>query len=55
MNAIKLAVEGLARVAGLAPTDVEVGGLPFREVLSVTQIHGGRADERDPRPRRVRR
>ena len=44
VNAIDLAVAGLARVAGLAPHDVEVGGLPFREVLSLTRIAGGRAD-----------
>jgi succinyl-diaminopimelate desuccinylase len=44
VNAIDRAVEGLARVAGLPPHDVEVGGLPFREVLSLTRISGGRAD-----------
>ena len=44
VNAIDLAVAGLARVAGLPPHDVEVGGLPFREVLSLTRIAGGRAD-----------
>ena len=44
VNAIDLAVEALARVAGLPPNDVEVGGLPFREVLSLTRIDGGRAD-----------
>ena len=43
-NAIDRAVAGLARVAGLPPDDVEVGGLPFREVLSLTRIAGGRAD-----------
>jgi succinyl-diaminopimelate desuccinylase len=44
VNAIDLAVAGLARVASLAPHDVDVGGLPFREVLSLTSISGGRAD-----------
>jgi succinyl-diaminopimelate desuccinylase len=44
INAIDLAVTGLARVTGLPPHDVEVGGLPFREVLSLTSIAGGRAD-----------
>ncbi|MFL5396326.1 MAG: M20/M25/M40 family metallo-hydrolase, partial [Myxococcales bacterium] len=44
VNAIDLAIAGLARVAGLAPHGVEVEGLPFREVLSITRISGGRAD-----------
>ena len=44
VNAIDLAVERLARVAGLPPHEVEVGGLAFREVLSLTGISGGRAD-----------
>ena len=44
VNAIDLAVEALGRVAGLPPHDVEVEGLPFREVLSLTRIAGGRAD-----------
>ena len=44
VNAIDLAVAGLARVSGLQPHDVEVEGLPFREVLSLTRIEGGRAD-----------
>jgi succinyl-diaminopimelate desuccinylase len=44
VNAIDLAVEGLARVAALPPHDVDVDGLPFREVLSLTRIEGGRAD-----------
>ena len=43
-NAIDRAVTGLASIAGLPPHDVEVGGLPFREVLSLTRISGGRAD-----------
>jgi succinyl-diaminopimelate desuccinylase len=43
-NAIDRAVASLSRVAGLPPTDVEVEGLPFREVLSLTRISGGRAD-----------
>src|SRR5213076_1639452 len=32
---------GLGPVLDLAPRDVDIGGLVFREVLSVTQIHGG--------------
>lgn len=44
VNAIDLAVEGLRRVAGLAAHDVDVDGLLFREVLSLTRIAGGRAD-----------
>ncbi len=44
VNAIDLAVEGLAGVAALPPHDVDVEGLPFREVLSLTRIEGGRAD-----------
>jgi succinyl-diaminopimelate desuccinylase len=44
VNAIDLAVEGLQRVAGLPPHDVDVDGLLFREVLSLTRIQGGRAD-----------
>jgi succinyl-diaminopimelate desuccinylase len=44
VNAIDLAVAGLGRVAGLAPHDVDVDGLLFREVLSLTRIAGGRAD-----------
>jgi succinyl-diaminopimelate desuccinylase len=41
VNAVKLALEGLRPVLDLEPRDVEIGGLVFREVLSVTQIHGG--------------
>jgi succinyl-diaminopimelate desuccinylase len=40
-NAIAVAVRGLAPVVALAPEDVEVDGLVFREVLTVTTIHGG--------------
>ena len=42
-NAIALAVEALAPVVRLAPEDVEIDGLVFREVLSVTGIEGGLA------------
>jgi len=38
VNAIALALEGLSGVLSLAPNDVWVEGLLFREVLSVTQI-----------------
>ena len=41
VNAVALAVDGLRGVVALEPVDVEVEGLVFREVLSVTQIHGG--------------
>ena len=41
VNAVELALEGLRRVFDLEPLDVDVDGLVFREVLSVTQIHGG--------------
>jgi succinyl-diaminopimelate desuccinylase len=40
-NAIMHAVKGLAPLARLEPHDVEIEGLLFREVLSVTQIEGG--------------
>ena len=40
-NAIMRAVEALAPLARLDPLDVEIEGLVFREVLSVTQIEGG--------------
>jgi succinyl-diaminopimelate desuccinylase len=43
-NAIDRAIEALARVAGLRAHDVEVEGLPFREVLTITRIAGGVAD-----------
>ena len=41
VNAVELALEGLRRVFDLEPLDIDVDGLIFREVLSVTQIHGG--------------
>jgi len=44
VNAISLAVEGLAPVVACAPVEVEVGGLTFVEVLSATRISGGVAD-----------
>jgi succinyl-diaminopimelate desuccinylase len=40
-NAIMRAVEALAPLGRLEPLDVEIEGLVFREVLSVTQIEGG--------------
>jgi succinyl-diaminopimelate desuccinylase len=40
-NAISLAIEGLAPLAHVEPNDVEIQGLVFREVLSITQIEGG--------------
>jgi succinyl-diaminopimelate desuccinylase len=44
VNAIDVAVEGLAPVVGVEPLEVEVGGLVFVEVLSATRIAGGIAD-----------
>ncbi len=40
-NAIDRAVSGLAGLVGIPPRDVELSGLVFREVLSVTQVHAG--------------
>jgi succinyl-diaminopimelate desuccinylase len=40
-NAIHDAIRSLADVAALEPLDVEVGGLLFREVVSVVRIDGG--------------
>ena len=41
VNAIGVAFDGLQPVLQLEPRDAVIGGLLFREVLSVTQIHGG--------------
>jgi succinyl-diaminopimelate desuccinylase len=41
VNAIGVAFAGLQDVLQLEPRDVVIDGLLFREVLSVTQIHGG--------------
>jgi succinyl-diaminopimelate desuccinylase len=43
-NAIEAALEGLAPLAAIEPRPVEIGGLTFTEVVSITQIHGGIAD-----------
>lgn len=43
-NAIERALEGLAPIAAHGPRDVESGGLTFREVLSVTRLEAGIAD-----------
>ena len=40
-NAITKALEGLRVFAEIAPRPVEVGGLTFTEVASITQIEGG--------------
>ena len=40
-NAIAKALEGLRAFAEIAPRPVEVGGLTFTEVASITQIQGG--------------
>jgi succinyl-diaminopimelate desuccinylase len=44
VNAIHEAVRGLRRVADAAPEEVVLDGLPFREVVSVTEIAGGIAN-----------
>jgi succinyl-diaminopimelate desuccinylase len=41
INAIKLAFEGLQQVLTAEPRDVEIDGLVFREVISVTQLNAG--------------
>ena len=43
-NAIERAIEGLAPILGRAPRDAVVGGLTFREVLTVTRFEAGTAD-----------
>ena len=40
-NAINKALEGLRPFAAIEPRPVEIGGLTFTEVVSVTQIEGG--------------
>jgi succinyl-diaminopimelate desuccinylase len=44
VNAIALAVDGLAPLVSCPPLEVEVGGLTFIEVLTPTRISGGVAD-----------
>jgi succinyl-diaminopimelate desuccinylase len=44
VNAIHEAVRALGRVADSEPHDVHIGGLTFREVVSVTEIAGGVAN-----------
>ena len=44
VNAISLAVRALAPIVALEPLEVENGGLTFREVVTVTRIEGGVAD-----------
>jgi succinyl-diaminopimelate desuccinylase len=43
-NAIGHAVEGLGLLVALEPRRADVGGLPFAEVLSVTRLESGIAD-----------
>jgi succinyl-diaminopimelate desuccinylase len=43
-NAIHAAIEGLAPIAALPRREVVISGLPFYEVVSVTRVHGGIAD-----------
>jgi succinyl-diaminopimelate desuccinylase len=40
-NAIKLALDGLQQVLETEPRDVDIDGLVFREVISVTQLNAG--------------
>ena len=40
-NAIEQALAGLQSYAAIEPRPVEIGGLTFTEVASITQIHGG--------------
>jgi succinyl-diaminopimelate desuccinylase len=42
-NAIRLALDGLRPVLESQPRDVELEGLTFREVISVTELHAGLA------------
>ena len=41
VNAIELALRGLAPVLASEPHDVEIDGLVFREVMTVTELHAG--------------
>jgi succinyl-diaminopimelate desuccinylase len=41
VNAIRLAFDGLRQVLEATPRDVEIEGLVFREVISVTQLQAG--------------
>jgi len=43
-NAIEKAIAGLAAVAALEPHETVVGGLPFREVVTITRLEAGIAD-----------
>lgn len=41
VNAIRLAFDGLQQVLAAEPRDVDIDGLVFREVISVTQLNAG--------------
>jgi len=41
VNAVAVAVDGLATIVHLPPREVEVAGLSFKEVVTVTGIEGG--------------
>jgi succinyl-diaminopimelate desuccinylase len=43
-NAIHAAIDGLSQVAALPRREVVISGLPFYEVVSVTRLQGGIAD-----------
>jgi succinyl-diaminopimelate desuccinylase len=47
-NAIHAAVAGLGPVASSVPNDVTIDGLTYREVVSVTTVHGGLAGNMVP-------
>ena len=50
-NAIHKAARGIAALAEHEPEEHDFDGLTFYEVVSVTKIEGGIADQRRPRPR----
>src|SRR5207244_12706906 len=54
-NAIHQAIRGLRPLVELEPNQVILGGLAFREVLSVTEIHGGVANNVIPEDRKSTR
>jgi succinyl-diaminopimelate desuccinylase len=43
-NAIERALEGLRPLAGIPPREAVIQGLPFYEVVTITQLHAGIAD-----------
>ena len=51
-NAIERAIAGLAPIAALERREAVVGGLPFYEVVTITRLHAGIADNVVPGPGR---